>query len=132
MTPTSQADLFSSAASTVEPTVAVYADVVFDRPLDHAYTYAVSEELRGSLEVGKRVKAPFGRGDRATIGYCIRVSERAPERAVKELVDVLDDEPLLTDHLLRLTRWMADYYLCSWGQLLNAVVPSAAREGAGT
>src|SRR5262249_42458679 len=51
---------------------------------------------------------------------------------VKELVEVLDEQPLLTDNLLRLTRWMADYYLCGWGQVLNAVVPAGAREKAGT
>ena len=45
---------------------------------------------------------------------------------------VLDDEALLTPDLLRLTRWMADYYLCGWGQVLNAVVPAGAKEQAGT
>src|SRR5262249_9210790 len=50
----------------------------------------------------------------------------------KEVLAVLDEEPLLTDNLMRLTRWMADYYLCGWGQVLNAVVPAGARDGAGT
>jgi primosomal protein N' (replication factor Y) len=45
---------------------------------------------------------------------------------------VLDDEALLTPDLLRLTRWMADYYLCGWGQVLNAVVPAGAKDRAGT
>ena len=45
---------------------------------------------------------------------------------------MLDDESLLTDNLLRLTRWMADYYLCGWGQVLSAVVPAGARDKAGT
>src|SRR5262249_10868791 len=56
----------------------------------------------------------------------------SPERPVKELRRVLDDEALLTPDLLRLTRWMADYYLCGWGQVLNAVVPAGAKEQAGT
>src|SRR5262249_22172131 len=55
-----------------------------------------------------------------------------PERVVKELKGVLDDEALLTPDLLRLTRWMADYYLCGWGQVLNAVVPAGAKDRAGT
>lgn len=128
----SQRDLFVPDDSAPVLPVTHFADVVFDRPLDHAYTYAVGERLISVIEVGKRVKAPFGRGDRATIGYCIRLSEAAPQRPVKELLAVLDDEPLLTDDLLRLTRWMADYYLCGWGQVLNAVVPAGARAGAGT
>jgi primosomal protein N' (replication factor Y) len=127
-----QRELFTPEAPVPEQAAGLFADVVFDRPLDHAFTYAVGDHLRDRVAVGKRVRAPFGRGDKATVGYCVRLSEDAPPRAVKELVDVLDDQPLLTDNLLRLTRWMADYYLCGWGQVLNAVVPAGAREQAGT
>jgi primosomal protein N' (replication factor Y) (superfamily II helicase) len=131
VTPTMQRDLFTPEEGPPQA-AGLFADVVFDRPLDHAFTYAVGEKLRDAVAVGKRVRAPFGRGDRATVGYCVRLSENPPEREVKELVAVLDDEALLTDNLLRLTRWMADYYLCGWGQVLNAVVPAGARERAGT
>src|SRR5690349_10658760 len=51
----------------------LYADVVFDRPIDHAFTYAVPDALRVAIGVGRRVQAPFGRGDRSTIGFCVRV-----------------------------------------------------------
>jgi primosomal protein N' (replication factor Y) len=131
MTPTMQRDLFVADAPPPPPAAGLFADVVFDRPLDHAYTYAVGDKLRDKIGVGKRVRAPFGRGDKSTVGYCVRLSDTAPERAVKELVAVLDDESLLNDDLLRLTRWMADYYLCGWGQVLNAVIPAGARERAG-
>ncbi len=127
-----QRELFATAAPAPDPATGLFADVVFDRPLDHAFTYAVGDALRDRVAVGKRVRAPFGRGDKTTVGYCVRLGEEAPPRAVKELVEVLDDQPLLTDNLLRLTRWMADYYLCGWGQVLNAVVPAGARDRAGT
>ncbi len=110
----------------------LYADIVFDRPLDHAYSYAVPSDLVDRIGVGKRVEAPFGRGDKATIGYCVRVHDVVPTREVKTIVRVLDDEALLTDSLLRLTRWMADYYLCGWGQVLKAVLPAGVRDQAGT
>jgi primosomal protein N' (replication factor Y) len=136
MTSTVQHDLFADAEPTtkeaVGPPASVFAEVVFDRPLDHAFTYGVGDNLRGAVAVGKRVQAPFGRGNRAAVGYCVRLSETPPQRAVKELVGVLDDESLLTDDLLRLTRWMADYYLCGWGQVLNAVLPAGVRDRAGT
>jgi primosomal protein N' (replication factor Y) len=113
-------------------TASLFADVVFDRPLDHAYTYAVPDRFLHEVAVGKRMLAPFGKGDRPTPGFCIRLSETGPERLVKELRQVLDAEVLLTAELLRLTRWMADYYLCSWGQVLNVAVPAGAKKGAGT
>ena len=111
---------------------ALFADVVFDRPLDHAYTYAVPDALREAIGVGKRVECPFGRGDKGTVGYCIRVADVPPVREVKAVARVLDDEALLDEHLLKLTRWMADYYLCGWGQVLHAVVPAGVRDNAGT
>ncbi len=132
MTPNLQRDLFPPESAASEQTAGLFADVVFDRPFDHAFTYAVGAELRERIAPGKRVRAPFGRGNKATVGFCVRLSESPPQRPVKELVGVLDDEPLLTDNLLRLTRWMADYYLCGWGQVLNAVVPAGARDKAGT
>ena len=51
----------------MEPAFAsLFADVVFDRPLDHAYTYAVPDHLREQVAVGKRIEAPFGRGPKST------------------------------------------------------------------
>ena len=118
--------------SATDTAAGTFADVVFDRPLDHAYSYAVPDELLDRIGVGKRVEAPFGRGDTGTIGYCVRVHEVPPLRAVKSITKVLDDDALLTDSLLRLTRWMADYYLCGWGQVLQAVLPAGVRDQAGT
>jgi primosomal protein N' (replication factor Y) (superfamily II helicase) len=109
-----------------------FAEIVFDRPMDHAYTYAVPDRLAAHVAVGKRVEAPFGKGDRATPGFCVRVASEAPTRAVKAIIRVLDDEALVDDHLMKLTRWIADYYRCGWGQVLHAVVPAGVRENAGT
>jgi primosomal protein N' (replication factor Y) len=132
MIPSTQRDLFGQVEAPPVLQVGLFAEVVFDRPLDHAYTYAVPDELRPRIALGKRVQAPFGRGDKRTIGYCVGLREIGPDRPVKAVQRVLDDEALLTDNLLRLTRWMADYYLCGWGQVLNAVIPAGARDRAGT
>ena len=125
-----QPNLFESTPSNAGPQI--YAEIVFDRPLDHAYSYAVPGELRTQIAVGKRVIAPFGRGDKQTPGFCVGVTESPPGRTVKAILQVLDDEALLTANLLQLTRWMADYYLCGWGQVLNVVVPAGVKKQAGT
>jgi primosomal protein N' (replication factor Y) len=125
--PAAQAELFAAPAIDA----ALFAQIVFDRPLDTAYTYAVPAELRDAIKIGQRVEAPFGKGDRATIGYCVGFTETAPPRAVKSIVRLVDAEPLLTDPLLRLTRWMAEYYLCGWGQVLQAILPAGVRSRAG-
>jgi primosomal protein N' (replication factor Y) len=122
-----QAELFEAPATATD----LYAQIVFDRPLDTAYTYAVPIELREAIKIGQRVEAPFGRGDRTTIGYCVGFTETAPPRAVKSIIRLVDADPLLTDPLLRLTRWMAEYYLCGWGQVLQAILPAGVRSRAG-
>jgi len=110
---------------------ALFAEIVFDRPLDHAYTYAVPPELKDEIAIGKRLLAPFGRGDRPIPGFCVGLTSEAPKRSVKAIHRVLDEDALLTESLLKLTRWMADYYLCGWGQVLNAVVPAGVKHQAG-
>src|SRR5262249_39572868 len=133
MSDTIQGQLFAKPArAAVVPATGLYAEIVFDRPLDHAYTYAVPERLQLAIAAGKRVGAPFRRGDKPTVGYCVNVPGQTPTREVKQIGQVVDDEPLLTPNLMKLTRWMADYYLCGWGQVINAVVPAGAREQAGT
>ncbi len=109
-----------------------FAEIVFDRPLEALYSYAVPDALRDQFEVGKRVLVPFGRGDKLTVGFCVGLTQTVPEREVKAVAEVLDDQALLTPELMKLTRWMADYYLCGWGQVLNAVLPAGAKQHAGT
>src|SRR6266436_1011533 len=129
MQETQQPTLFTPPPSSGPP---LFAEVVFDRPLDHPFSYEVPDEWKLDVAVGKRVLVPFGRGNKPTVGFCVGLSERGPEREAKLISRVLDDEPLLTDDLLRLTRWMADYYLCGWGQVLNIVLPAGAKKQAGT
>src|SRR5690606_31669681 len=54
------------------------------------------------------------------------------QRALKSIEAVIDREPLLSPKMLELTRWIADRYLCSWGQVLETVVPAGVKKNAGT
>ena len=100
------------------------------------FDYAVPEALRSSLEPAMRVRVPLGRGDRTVVGYCVRVSNQIPgelrSHRLKEVQSLLDHAPLLSPSMLRLTQWMSEYYLCPWGQVLEAVVPAGVRQQAGT
>jgi primosomal protein N' (replication factor Y) len=125
---------FPDPPAATGPFSGLFADIVFDRPLDHAFTYAIPTDLVGKVGVGKRVEAPLGKGGKTTSGFCVRVTDQPPSASfeIKSVVRVLDDDALVDDHLMQLTRWMADYYLCGWGQVLHAVVPAGVRENAGT
>ncbi len=109
------------------------ADVVLNRPLDTIFHYLVPDELRALLRPGQRVRVPFGRGDTLTVGYCVGLSTGVTtSRRLKTLAELLDREPLLSTEMLELTRWIAQRYLCSWGQVLESVVPAGVKKQAGT
>ena len=109
------------------------AEVVFNRPLETAFSYFVPEALVDVLNPGQRVRAPFGRGSRPLTGFCVNVRQATEDdHRLKEVEAVLDREPLLGEQMLRLTHWIADRYLCGWGQVLQTVVPAGVKNKAGT
>ncbi|MCE5301636.1 MAG: primosomal protein N' [Planctomycetaceae bacterium] len=109
------------------------ASVVLSAGPDREFDYLVPERLRESVEPGRRVQMPFGAGNRLATGYCVRAEDRpVGARRLKSIQSVIDARSLLSPAMLRLTRWIADYYLCDWATVLDAVTPAAVRVGAGT
>lgn len=109
------------------------ATVVFPTGPEKTFDYLVPDTLREQVETGRRVRVPFGRGDRLVDGYCVRLETQTNViRRLKPLADVVDQRTLLSPTMLRLAQWMADYYLCSLGQALEAVLPAGVRSHAGT
>ena len=102
-----------------------YADVVFNLPLKDPFTYAIPPSLNGLVQVGMRVFVPFGR--RNLTGYVVSLRGK-PEKnfAVKSIADLPDAFPVITQELLSLTRWIADYYHASWGEAIKAALPAGA------
>jgi len=97
------------------------------------FDYAVPERLRGRVQPGQRVRVPLGKGNRLVMGYCVRLATQAAgRRSLKPVTEVIDHGGLLSPAMLRLTQWLADYYLCPWGQVLETVVPAGVRSQAGT
>ncbi len=95
--------------------------------------FCVADRPEQLVEPGRRVRVPLGRGNRRVVGYCVAVDTKPiGERRLKSVAEVVDRQTLISPAILRLTRWMADYYLCPWGQVLEAVVPAGVRHQAGT
>ena len=136
MSTSSQQNLFE-----IEPAAAweeddarerLVASVIFPTGPDRPFDYLVSNELRDRVTAGMRVRAPFGRGNRPVVGYCVRLANQADvRRKLKPLSDVVDPQSLLSPAMLELTEWMAGRYLSTWGQALETVLPAAVREQAG-
>ena len=75
--------------------------------------------------VGQRVRVPLGKGNRATLGFVVRVGHVRTDRALKCAAELLDEQPQLDADLMELAEWIAWYYLTPLGMVLAAMVPSA-------
>lgn len=114
--------------------LATHVGVVLNRPLETRFTYRVPERLQPLIRVGQRLEVPLGRGNTPTVAYCVEVNPQCdlPESKIKDVLEILDSEPLVDAPMLELTRWLAQYYVCSWGQTLEAVIPAGVRKQSGT
>ncbi len=134
------------------------AKVVFPSGYDAVLDYLVPGELAGTLEPGMRVMVPLGKGNRPVLGYCLDITRAGGEGvlaatpgcatskssnlpgvalrytpgSLKAILSLVDERRLLSDKMLQLTRWIAEHYLCSLGQVLEAMLPAGVRSSAGT
>jgi primosomal protein N' (replication factor Y) len=101
----------------------LYAEVILSLPLDQSFSYAVPESYKESAKIGSRVLVPLGQ--RMLTGFIVKLRKRriSPEFELKEIAEVLDEEPIFSPPFLSFTRKLCDYYYSSWGELLQASLP---------
>ena len=106
-----------------------YARVVFPLPQDLSFSYAIPNHLASIVQPGARVLASLGRSVREGVVVGLMEQPELPDSSIeiKPLVDCLDDSPTFSDELLALTKWIAEYYLSSWGEALKSAIPAAVR-----
>lgn len=104
-----------------------FVDVILPLPLNSCFTYALPETLAGNVQVGCRVVVPFGKKKFYT-GIVQDIHCREPEGyEVKDVADVLDARPVLLTSQFKLWDWVADYYLCTRGDVYKAALPSGLK-----
>lgn len=105
-----------------------FVEVALPVPLKRLFTYSVPEGTTARPELGQRVRVPFGK--RRLIGFVAAVHSELPAdldvdvKKLRPIIEFLDDEPLITPEILRLTEWTADYYASFWGEMLKAALPA--------
>ncbi|MFT2008979.1 primosomal protein N' [Pontibacter sp. 13R65] len=118
---------FNFPTEPAEDRVTLFADVILPLPLPKLYTYRIPFEMNDEVLVGVRVIVQFGA---KKILSCIvaDIHENAPaDYQAKYVLDVLDDKPIVTAPQLKLFKWIADYYMCTLGEVINAALPSALK-----
>ncbi|MGK4025068.1 replication restart helicase PriA [Bacteroides fragilis] len=104
-----------------------YVDVILPLPLPRCFTYSLPDEGAEEVQIGCRVVVPFGRKKYYT-AIVRNVHHYAPtEYEVKEISTVLDTSPILLSGQFRFWEWLADYYLCTQGDVYKAALPSGLK-----
>ncbi|MDC1142771.1 primosomal protein N' [Planctomycetota bacterium] len=106
-----------------------FVEVALPTPVDRVFDYRVPDPLANKAKVGHRVTVPFGR--RSVQGFVVAEKDESTLTAkqLKDILEAPDDDPLLNKGMLDLTKWMGEYYACSWGEALQAVLPAVVRSG---
>ncbi|MCM1356475.1 MAG: primosomal protein N' [Staphylococcus sp.] len=92
-----------------------------------SFTYSIPDELSATLRVGHRVIVPFGRKKFYT-GIVTGIHNIAPEGyEVKDVTCALDDSPIVRHPQLKFWNWVADYYLCTPGEVMRAALPAGLK-----
>src|SRR4051812_48066361 len=114
---------FADAQHTDRKTL--FVEVILPLAIAINYTYRVPFEMNEQVQVGKRVVVQFGKSKLYT-AIIARISEQAPGKyEAKYIMDILDAAPIVNAQQLQFWHWMADYYLCNIGEVMNAALPSA-------
>ena len=104
--------------------VYTYAVVVLPIATPKPYTYHIPDELRDKVQFGVRVEVQFGVGRDLYSALVIEVTDTKPEYDTKPVLQIIDNEPIITDMQLKFWQWMASYYACTLGEVMNAALPT--------
>ncbi len=105
-----------------------YAHVILPLPLAETFTYALPAPMMDKVQVGCRVIVPFG-SRKMYAAVVSALSDEVPEGnfEVKQVLELMDTYPVVTPLQLRLWQWIADYYLCTMGDVLKAAMPGGMK-----
>lgn len=104
-----------------------YAEIIVNQKsakADKPYTYRIPEELAEIIEPGKRVVIPFGRFNKLEIGMVVSIEDSSSgDFKYKNILDVLDKNPLVDTNMIQLAYWMKKEYMCSFSEAIQTVLP---------
>jgi primosomal protein N' (replication factor Y) len=104
-----------------------YAQIVLPLNLRGTFTYKIPDEIVPVIQAGMRVLVPFG-GKKIYTGIVFEIHDQAPDNFVaKEVISILDDQPILPDEQIHFWNWLSEYYLCNLGEIYRFAFPSSLK-----
>jgi len=104
-----------------------YAQIILPLNLKGSFTYTVPEELVPQIQKGMRVLVPF-RGKKIYTGIVFELHQNQPEGFLaKDIISILDEQPIVPEAQLKFWSWLSDYYLCGLGEIYRFAFPSSLK-----
>lgn len=103
-----------------------YVDVIVPLPLEGTFTYSVPHDLAERVRFGVRVAVTFG-ASKVHTAIVVKVHQDKPAFNVKDIVDVIDDQPMLLEQQYQLWQWLSAYYMAPLGDVYNAALPAGLK-----
>ncbi|TAH04460.1 MAG: primosomal protein N' [Sphingobacteriales bacterium] len=105
----------------------LFVEVILPLAVANSFTYRVPFDQNNKVAIGKRAVVQFGKSKIYT-AIILSISQNPPERyEAKYLLDIIDDQPIVNPTQLNLWHWMANYYMCHLGEVMQAALPSALK-----
>jgi len=105
----------------------LFVEVILPIAVANTFTYRVPYEQNINATIGKRAVVQFGKSKIYT-AIILSITHKAPERyEAKYLLDIIDEQPIVNENQLKLWHWMANYYMCHLGEVMQAALPSALK-----
>ena len=102
-----------------------FIDVILPLSLERNFTYAITKAEANFIKIGVRVAVPFGKSKVYT-GLVYSIHDKEPTAYdAKSIHSILDESPVVNQFQFKLWEWMANYYLCSMGEIMRAALPNA-------
>jgi len=105
----------------------LYAKVVLGLPVEGPFDYLVPPDLENKVSVGSRAWVNFR--NKKEVAYITGLSNKTKIKKIKELLGIIDEAAVLDEQMLLLTKRLAEYYCCSWGEAIEAALPDDLRKG---
>src|SRR5690554_6149605 len=110
-----------------EAKVSLFADVILGVPIPKMFTYRIPRSLENSVGIGYRVIVHFGKKKILT-GIIGKVHNKPPDAyEAKPILELLDDHPVVNPLQIKFWGWMAEYYCCHLGEVMNAALPTGLK-----
>jgi len=101
----------------------MYVKLILPLSVSSLFTYRVPKDLELEVKIGRRVVVQFGQGNKLYTGLIASTDKTKPSHETKDVLDIIDDLPIVDKVDIDFWKWMSEYYMCSIGAVMNAALP---------